>query len=415
MASLLPKSSGALAGWMMVAFIGGVAAHSSYRFWHLSPIVWTAIFFSFLILLFVRTPPYAKIAICIVFAFAIGLWRCDAAPMPKLRRIDDRLFISRSDNGSSWLGRWRRFVTARISHALPNDEGALVTGILYGDGDLSKTQRELFKSSGLMHIVAVSGSNVTVVVQFLSMAALGIGLRRRHAFWLTSAVLFLFVGFVGFAASVARAAFMGWLILLAREVGRIASPSRLLLVAATILLLIDPWQLFFDIGFALSFLAMWGLLAWAPLIASWLARLPNRFDIRTTLSMTLAATLMTAPYLAWMFQRISLAGIFTNVLALPIVPFVMGWGVLVGVWGSWPGSDIVSAPVLGMARVIEWIAGLSRLVPWLDLNVEKIKVSTLAATYALIAYLWFLLRAKKGLSTGRRVDPHVPHAFRDDC
>lgn len=399
---LFPKSTGAVAGWMMISFVAGVGLHSAFKYSHGSVFWWTAIFLSLVFLLLLQLPFRIKVGLLIILSFFVGLWRFDIDPVPKLRRIDDRLFVVKVENSGSRLGRWRKVVTARISSALPRDEAALVTGILYGDGELSKAQRNLFRTSGLMHIVAVSGSNVTVVVQFISFVMLGIGLRRRQAFWGTTLALFFFVGFVGFAASVARAAFMGWLILLGREAGRIVSPARLLLVAATILLLIDPWQLFFDIGFALSFLAMWGLMAWTPVFEKWLKRMPNVFEFRRTLAMTLAATLMTSPYLAWMFQRISLAGIFTNVLALPLVPFVMAWGTLVGIWGSWPGSEVVSAPVLGLARAIQAVAGLADFFPALNLKIEAVKLSTLIATYGLIVYLWSLLREEKDLSTSER-------------
>jgi competence protein ComEC len=199
-----------------------------------------------------------------------------------------------------------------------------------------------------------------------------------------------------------RAAFMGWLMLLAREIGRPSSSSRLLLVAATILLAINPWQLLFDAGFALSFLAMWGLLAWSPLFGHWLAFLPDKLELRQTMSMTLAATLMTAPYLAWSFGRLTLIGILTNAVALPIVPFVMGSGAIAAIWGTWPGSAIVSAPALGLARMIQAIADSSSFLPWLNFEITGMKFSTCIATYVLLVYLRSLFSGKNDLSTEKR-------------
>jgi competence protein ComEC len=403
-----PRTIGATSGWMMIAFITGVAEHSVFRYWHFSTVIWTFVFLSILLALFLaKRQRVVFLSLLLLFAFSIGLWRCDVSPYPKLRRIGDKLFLSatssKNSESDSVLVKWRSFVTARIESALPHQEAGLVAGILYGDVKFSKEQKDVFVSSGLMHIVAVSGSNVTIIVQFLSMLMLGLGLKRRHAFWLTSFAIFFYVGFVGFAASVARAAFMGWLVLFAREVGRVASTSRLLLVAATILLLINPWQLLFDIGFALSFLATWGLLAWSPIFQTWLKFLPKRFGIRETFSLTLAATIITAPYLAWAFDRLSLAGLLTNIVALPLIPFVMGWGAVTAIWGDLPLSAIVSAPAFGLASAVEIIAGLTRFVPWLDFRIDGTKLFTVFATYALIVYLWFKLSQKNDLSTAKKV------------
>ncbi|MBU1032891.1 MAG: ComEC/Rec2 family competence protein [Patescibacteria group bacterium] len=402
-----PRTVGSAAGWVMLAFVFGVALHSFKLFWHVPSWVWLILFVTFGIGLVSRLSFKSKVVITLLFAFSQGFWRCDIASAPRIRWIEGKAFVFRSDQPKSDFGKqmyeWRKFVTARIQSSIPPKEASLVSGILYGDTDFTKEQRETFISSGLMHIVAVSGSNVTVVVQIVAAAILGLGFRRRHAFYITCVGIFLFVAFVGFEASVMRAAFMGCLILLSREVGRMVSPFRLLLVAATILLLINPWQLVFDVGFALSFLAMWGLLSWAPLFHSWFRRLPKFLGIREIFSTSLAATLMTAPYLGWAFNRMSFAGLFTNVLALPLIIWIMGLGTLAAIWGTLPGSLWVSAPVLGLARTIEKIAELTYLVPWLDVRIYGMQLSTLIATYALIIYLWRQLSRKNDLST----DLHV--------
>ncbi|MFA5936003.1 MAG: ComEC/Rec2 family competence protein [Patescibacteria group bacterium] len=396
-------SPGRIAGWMMLAFVIAVGLHSFLPYQRGTDVVWIVLLSLTIVpLIWIRSR--IVIAIFLVFfSFIFGLWRFESVPRPTIRRIEDRQFIVRKQDETSMFARMRHAMTARVHSVMPPDEATLVTGILYGEQDLSKLQRERFRSAGLMHIVAVSGSNVTVVVQFISLCALGLRFRRRNAFWVTSIALIVFVAFVGFSASVARAAFMGWFILLAREVGRLTTPSRLLLSAATVLLLLNPWQLRFDIGFALSFLAMWGLLEWAPIFERWLARLPNRFELRRTLAMTLAATLTTAPYLAWMFGRISLAGPMTNVLALPLIPFVMGWGMVAAVWGDLPGYVIVATPVTGLARLIDLIAGLAEKLPWLDRKADDVSLSIVFAIYLLLAYFVRRLRRKNDLSTEKRV------------
>ena len=307
---------------------------------------------------------------------------------------------------SSWdplvgLSRWRMWLSARIERLLPPDEAELLTGILYGDQDLSDTSRDLFRRAGLTHLVAVSGSNVTIVVNLLFPLALALGLRRRPAFWVVSAGLTLFIGFVGFSASVLRAALMGWLVLVAREVGRIAWTDRLLLVAAAFLTLTNPWLLAFDPGFALSFLATWGLLAWSPIFSRALSRIPETGGIREAASTTCGATIMTVPYVAWAFGQMSLAGLLTNLFALPLVPWIMAWGAVAAAWGDLPGSLLTTLPVSGLLDILFRIARIADALPWLHAQIPVSSAYVLVASYVLLWQLWRRLQDKTDLSTDR--------------
>lgn len=316
-------------------------------------------------------------------------------------------------NPLTWLARWRKSLTGRIKRVLPPDEAALVAGILYGEQDFSDELNEDFKRAGLMHLVAVSGSNVTIVVSMCLALALGMGLRRRQAFWFVTIALLAFVGFVGFSSSVLRAAFMGWLVILARHVGRMARTWRLLLMAAAILNLSNPWLLEFDPGFALSFLATWGLLAWTPIFSRWFERVPETFGLRETMATTFGATLMTSPYLAWAFGRMSLAGLMTNALALPLVPWAMLWGSVTAVWGDWPGGLLASLPAYGLTHLIILISRASRLVPWLDWQVPKMEWLMLVASYLWLGFWWKTL-AEKPEAQNQAVDTAVGEAYLSD-
>jgi competence protein ComEC len=226
------------------------------------------------------------------------------------------------------------------------------------------------------------------------------GLGRRQAFWAVTVALLVFVGFVGFSSSVLRAAFMGWFVILARHVGRMARTWRLLLMAAAILNLSNPWLLAFDPGFALSFLATWGLLAWTPIFSRWFERVPEMFGLRETMATTFGATLMTSPYLAWAFGRMSLAGLVTNALALPLVPWAMLWGSVAAVWGDWPGGPFASLPAYGLTHLIILIGQASRLVPWLDWQVPKMEWLMFVASYLWIALWWRTLSEKADAEDG---------------
>ncbi len=286
---------------------------------------------------------------------------------------------------------YRRALTARIKLLFPSDEAELIAGILYGDEHLGATLRMDVQRAGLMHLVAVSGSNVTIVVTIVAVILLSLGLGRSQAFWVTTIMLIIFTIFVGASASVLRAAVMGWLILAAREIGRKAWPDRLLLVAAAILSAYDPWVLCYDAGFALSFLATWGLISWSPIIEARIKWMPRTLGLRATAATTFAATLMITPYAAWLFGQMTLAGLLTNLLALPLVPWTMLWGAAAVAIGSAPFSVVFRLPALGLAHSIIEIARLSRLATWLDLQIHGLNIWFLGAAYLLIWWLWRLL------------------------
>lgn len=306
------------------------------------------------------------------------------------------------------LARWREMLTGRIADVFPSDEATLLSGVLYGDQDLSDEQYDLFQRSGLMHIVAVSGSNVTIVVSVILGMVLALGFTRRHAFWLTTLGLLLFIGFVGFGASVLRAAAMGWLAILGRYIGRPVWTDRLLIVAAAVLNLQNPWLLGFDAGFALSFLATWGLLAWTPIFQERLRFVPKLFSLRETLATTLGATIMTVPYLAWSFGRMSLAGLLTNALALPLIPWTMMWGAASMAWGTFSGHELVSWPTLGLLKLIIRVAHIADVVPWLDLQVSSMEWAVMVGCYILLWQLWRAWRREDSASNGKQaVDSDV--------
>ncbi|MBP9864122.1 ComEC/Rec2 family competence protein [Patescibacteria group bacterium] len=395
----IPSSVGELSGWMMISACVGIGLREIFPWLSLASSEWMILLigFSILVVLMWEYSRFTRSLALIVLAFFLGVWRVDIAPPPRVYVSNGSLMRVTSHSPGvwpwSWLQQYRSYLTSRINRALPEREATLVSGILYGDGIFSKQDKELFRSAGIMHIVAVSGSNVTVVVEFIILAMLTLNARRRVTFCVTSFALLLFTGFVGFSASVVRAALMAWLVLVAREVGRIPSSFRSLLVVGVFLLLIDPWALRYDIGFALSFLAMWGILAWVPLFQLYLRWLPERFFIRTSVAMTLAATLMTAPYIAWIFHRVSLAGLFTNVLILPLVPFIMLWGAGVMVLGQGP-FGLFAIPVIGLTRLVFWFAELSNIVPWLEIQSVSVSGVVICSVYVILLYLWLILRKK---------------------
>ncbi|HWQ99603.1 MAG TPA: ComEC/Rec2 family competence protein [Candidatus Methylomirabilis sp.] len=300
------------------------------------------------------------------------------------------------------VSRWRDAMSRRIRSVLPGDEGALLAGILYGERGLSKDASESFRNAGMTHLIAVSGSNITLVVGLLVPLFVAMGYRRKSAIVLSGFGIFLFVLFVGAQASVVRAALMGWFALLARTFGRKADAARLLAIAATVIVLFDPWALAFDAGFALSFLATWGLIAWARPIAERLSWIPETFGLREIIATTVAATVVTTPYSLWAFERTSLAGLITNLFAIPLVGLTMLWGAVAVALATL--LPVAALPVRGCLRAMLGIASLADRLPWLRLAVS-LPTWGFFFVQAAMMLIWNRNRAEK-------VDyPHEPTPF----
>jgi competence protein ComEC len=172
----------------------------------------------------------------------------------------------------------------------------------------------------------------------------------------------------GAASSVVRAEIFSLLILFGKTLGRRDDFTNIMLLAAIIMVLVNPFVLYNDIGFQLSFLAFCGLIYLSPIIEKYieskkfLSKMPDW--LKTTLTATLGAQIAVFPLILVVFGRVSLIAPLSNVLVLWIVPWAMGLvaitGLLTIVWYplgksasffAWPALQFIIIMVERMARI----------------------------------------------------------------
>ncbi len=394
-----------LGGLIGTSFLIGIALHSLWPYQSVGSLILTALtVIAMLLLSFGWKHPSGKIVGCVFLALVVGVWRFDVTgrSLPRhlipfspqgLAYVSGNATTADQTDPRYWLGRARNFFTQRSNQIFPGDEGALLTGILYGERGLTKPTKDNFRRAGLLHIIAVSGSNVTIVVVLVMPMLLWLGLRRKTAFGALTFALIAFVLFVNPYASVVRAALMGWLIELAPLLGRIPRPSRLLLIAAVFFVAWQPWALFYDASFALSFLAMWGLLVWTPWFYERLQKIVPWKGVRQIVSATFGATLMTTPYTAWAFGQVTVFGVITSLLVLPIIPWIM----TVGIFALIFPVAIFTLPARGFLDWILWVAKMPNVVPvgvWSNLSTP---FSFMIGLYACLFAIWRLVQRKNRL------------------
>ncbi|HEX6780568.1 MAG TPA: ComEC/Rec2 family competence protein [Solirubrobacterales bacterium] len=270
----------------------------------------------------------------------------------------------------------RERAAAGLGRGMPGREAALARGFVLGEDDeLDGRTEEDFRRAGLAHLLAVSGQNVTLLALLAMplLGALGIPLRER-LFW-TLALIAVYVPVAGAGPSIQRAGVMGALGLLATLGGRRASRLYALGVAALVTLAINP-AVAADVGWQLSFAAVLGILLLAsPLrerILSHLDRGRWRRALAEGVAVTVAATLATAPLIAFHFETLSTTTLAANVLALPAVAPAMWLGMCGAGLAQVPGLPLeplngLNALLLAyIAQVAEWCAAPR----WAELRVH---------------------------------------------
>ncbi|MEK9180528.1 MAG: ComEC/Rec2 family competence protein [Patescibacteria group bacterium] len=241
-------------------------------------------------------------------------------------------------------------------------EAALLSGITLGtSGDFPKTFLDALSLSGLRHIIAISGSNMSIIISIVLTACLFF-LPRRPAFVITFAVVCLFTALTGFSVSALRAAIMAFIAGLAKETGRVYAPANALTLAAVVLTLANPKVLVFDAGFQLSFLAVLGIIYLVPVLTRALGIRDFGFmSWKQIFLMTVAAQAMTAPILIVQFQNFSLTAFVANMLVLGFIPLVTIGGFILAILSFlfYPAAALFSFFVAPFADLIILIVNLS--------------------------------------------------------
>ena len=250
-----------------------------------------------------------------------------------------------------------------INSLLPEPPASLLNGILFGvKTSMPKEFYNALITTGTLHIVALSGMNISILTVLTARITLFFG--RKASSILTICLIVLFTIFVGASPSIVRAAIMGSLSLFAVYFGRQNWGLLGLFLAAGIMLLYD-FSFIKDLSFQLSFLATFGIiLATVKSKRYWGKGLPDQavYWLKENLKLTLSAQLFTLPVILYNFRRISLIAPLANLMIECLIQPIMVLGLLLSFIGSlWlpaavPLAWIVWVPLTYLITVIELLA-----------------------------------------------------------
>ena len=279
---------------------------------------------------------------------------------------------------SAWvyLSRFKLMMLTRLRDVIPEPASSLAAGLLLGSREGMPEQLSLaFSDTGLTHIVAVSGSNITLLVGFCFFLLSFLRLKWRVLFSLV--FIFLFVALVGFGAAVIRAALMGCLTLWALYTGLRSQVYFVLLWTALLMALHSPFVLLYDLGFQLSFLSTFGILALNPVFEAGLSQLGFVFHQKMERSsllwlfyesalMTLAAQLFTLPLVLYHFGSFHLLSPLVNVLVAPLLLLAMLFSFLALLFGPLLGffAHFFLGLVIGLALFFSSLSSFIAKLPF---------------------------------------------------
>ncbi len=222
------------------------------------------------------------------------------------------------------IARFRTMIEADLNTLIRSPESGLASGLLFGGDDrLSQKLQDAFSRTGMSHIVAVSGYNVSVIIMVITVVGIYLGLWRRQASILSIIAIVLFVAMIGFPSSGVRAAVMGMIVLCALIYGRAVHAFGVVIFAAALMLVWNPLQIAYDVGFQLSFGAVLGIMAFVPVLEHFVQNYRKIPFIVEILFVTISAQLFVLPIIVYHFMTFSSVSLLTNLFVLPILPFTM--------------------------------------------------------------------------------------------
>jgi competence protein ComEC len=243
------------------------------------------------------------------------------------------------------------------TYLLFNDpEASLLSGILVGvDTGLTSDLQNAFKNTGTAHIIAISGFNMIIIAGIFFSMFKNLHSERLGALFAIIGIAF-YTFLVGAEIAVVRAALMGSISLLARQLGRRTDGINAIAVVAFIMAVINPLVLW-DVDFQLSFFATLGLILYAEPFSNFTGKLISKISksdnntftkiLTDIVTLTFAVQLTTIPIMAYQFKRISLISFVANPFFVFVQPSVMILGGL---------AVFVSLILQPLGQLIAWVA-----------------------------------------------------------
>lgn len=276
----------------------------------------------------------------------------------------------------------------KMNWVIAPPDSLLMGGLILGERSaFNENLRKNLITTGTIHIVALSGYNVTIVAEWVM--KLFYFLPRNLGIGVGALMILLFVLMTGASSTALRAGIMAVLALIARATGRNYDIARALVLAGVFMILLNPFVLVYDVSFQLSFIATVAVIFFAPKIEKYFLWLTDKFKLRDIVSVTVAVYLFVLPFILYKMGNLSVVALPANILILPLIPFTMGLGFLTSFLGLlwYP----LSVPLGFISSLfLSWELGVIDFFARLPL--ASFSVPNFPLILTLLIYAWFVYK-----------------------
>lgn len=279
---------------------------------------------------------------------------------------------------------------SKIDLSIREPESLLMGGLILGEKSaLSESLRKSFVDTGTIHMVALSGYNVTIIAEWIMKLFFAFPQSLSIGAGIIS--IFLFVLMTGASSTAVRAGIMAILALFARATGRNYDVARALILVGVVMVLVNPFVLYFDVSFQLSFIATVAVIFFAPRVERYFSWVTPRLGLRDIISVTSAVYIFVLPFILYKMGSLSLVALPANILILPFIPITMVFGFITGFTGmiwyilSVPFGYISYLLLHYELVIVDFFAN----IPFASLSIPNFSLVLTVLIYFYFAYLLF--------------------------
>jgi competence protein ComEC len=296
------------------------------------------------------------------------------------------------------LYRIKRLFVHKMETLLAEPGSSLLGGLLLGDRQsIPKELTEEFKRAGLVHILVLSGYNVTIVAEsFMKCFSF---LPRVFGRSLGALSIVLFALMTGGGATTVRASIMAIVVILSKSLSRKYDAGRALVFAGFIMVMQKPLILAFDLSFELSFLATLSIIYVTPLVAERMVFIPEKWNMREIFSTTIATQIFVAPFILFAMGELSLIAFVSNIFVLPVIPYTMLFGFLGIAFGfvtSYIAYPLSWITALLLAYILKAVTFFSHM-PFASIKIHA-SIFVLACIYVFYIVVLIILHKRRNSS-----------------
>lgn len=296
----------------------------------------------------------------------------------------------------SWLFLVKGKFISALDNAIPEPNASYMAGVTIGARkSMPKDLLDDFKKTGIIHVVVLSGYNITIVADFIMRTFSFLPQVFGISFGAIGIIFFTIMA--GASAATVRAATMALLVILARATGRIYAITWALFLTGFFMILHNPKILRFDAGFQLSFLATLALIYLAPYFDKKFNFITNRWKLREIVSATIATQVLVLPLLLYKTGIFSIVALPVNLLVLAFMPITMFFGFITAGLGMFWG--VLAIPFGWISFLLTqyelFVVKLSANLPFSSFNIKNFPLFLTIIIYTVYVTIIYKIYERK--------------------